>query len=180
MERGRVDHGAIQGGARVHVLLGWYSEIIGGVTATRDPIAAGVHVVGILLAMAVHGVVLGHMDVHGSVHRSVLVSLMVVCADTVGYVVAPIAVVRVHNLRAAVRVFEQLCELPSRKVYVFMAIGGVLEHKIRSLVLGSCPRLSHISRGLEGGTRERVGKRPAKGSTSVWLNQSWSRPDEKG
>ena len=114
----------------IHVLLGWHSEIIGGVAATRDPIAAGVHIVGILLTVAVHGVVLGHLNVHGSIHRSVLVSLVIVCADAVGHVVTPIAVVRVQNLRATVRVFEQFCEFPPRELHVFVAVGGVLEHKI--------------------------------------------------
>ena len=137
MERGRVDHGAVQGGVRVHVLLGLHSEVIGGVTATGDPIVAGVHVVGNLLAMAVHGVILGHMSVHGSVHRSVLVSLMVVWADAVRHVVTPIVVVRVenvvrivHDLRATVGMLEKLCELPPRELYVFVAIGGILEHEI--------------------------------------------------
>ena len=95
MECGRIDHGAVQRRARVHALLGLHSEIIGGVTAAGDPIAVGVHVVGILLTMAVHGVVLGHMSVHGSIHRSVLVTLVVVWADTVAHAVTPIAVVEV-------------------------------------------------------------------------------------
>jgi hypothetical protein len=77
------------------------------------------------------------MSVHGSVHRSVLVTLVVACADTVPHVVTPITVVRVgdvmrriHDLGVTVRVFEQLSELPPRKLYVFMAIGGILEDKI--------------------------------------------------
>ena len=134
MERGRIDHGAVQRWAGVHALLGLHSEIIGGVTAAGDPIAVGVHVVGILLSMAVHGVVLGYMSIHGSIHRSVLVTLVVVCADAVPHVVTPIAVVevggRVHDLCATVGLFEQLCELPPRELYVFMAIGGVLEDEV--------------------------------------------------
>ena len=94
MERGRIGHSAVQRRARVHVLLGLHSKIIGRVTAAVDPVAARVHVVRILLAMTVHGVVLGHMSVHGSVHRNVVVvSLLVVGVDTVPHVVTPIATV---------------------------------------------------------------------------------------
>ena len=136
VERGRIAHSAVQRRARVHALLGLHSKIIGGVPATRDPIAAGVHVVGILLAMAIHRVILGHMSVHGSVYRNVVVvSLLVVGVDIVPHVVTPIATVRVddvmgrvHNLRATVGMLEQLCELPPREFYVFMAVGGVLEN----------------------------------------------------
>lgn len=109
MER-RIGHSTVQRRARVHALLGLHSKIIGGVTAAGDPVAGGVHVVGILLAVAVHGVVLGHMCVHGAIHRNVLVvNLLVVRVDTVSHVVAPVAVVRVddlmgrvHDLRATV------------------------------------------------------------------------------
>ena len=59
VERGRIRHGTVQRRARVHALLGLHSEIIGGVTAAGDAIRVGIHVVGILLAMAVNGVVLG-------------------------------------------------------------------------------------------------------------------------
>ena len=94
VERGRIGYSAVQRRTRVHALLGLHPKIIGGVTAAGDPIAAGVHVVGILLTMAIHGVVLGHMGVHGSVHRSVVVvSLLVVGVDTVPHVVTPIAIV---------------------------------------------------------------------------------------
>ena len=94
VKRGRIGHCAIQGRARVHALLGLDSKIISGVTTGGDPVIAGVHIVGILLAMAVHGMVLGHMRVHGSVHRSVVVvSLLVVCVGTVPHVVASIAIV---------------------------------------------------------------------------------------
>ena len=114
VKRGRIGHGAIQGRARVHALLGLDSKIISGVTAGGDPAIAGVHIVGILLAMAINRMVLGQMRVHGSVHRSVVVvSLLVVRVDTVPHVVPSIAVVwvsdvmgRVHNLRATVGVFE--------------------------------------------------------------------------
>ena len=99
MERGRIGYSAVQRRARVHALLGLHPEVIGGVTAAGDPVAAGVHVVGNLLAVAVHGVVLGYMSVHGSVHRNVLVvSLLVVRVDTVRHVVTSIAVVRVGNV----------------------------------------------------------------------------------
>jgi len=176
MERGRIGYSAVQSRARVHALLGLHSEIICGVTAAGDPVTAGVHVVGVLLAMAVHGVVLGHMSIHGSVHRGVLVgSVLVVRVDTIPHVVTPIAVVRVgdvmgrvHNLRAAVGVFEQLCELPPCEIYAFMVIGG------------GCPRLSHISSGLGRAAGEKNGKRPAELSTSVSLRQSRSGPDKRG
>jgi len=185
MERGRIDHGAVQRRAGVHALLRLHSEIIGRVTAAGDPIGVGVHVVGILLTMAVHGVVLGHMNVHGSIHRSVLVTLVVVWADAVPHVVTPIAVVRVdevggrvHDLGATVRLLKQLCELPPREIYVFVTIGGVLEDEIWSLVLR--PGLSHISSELERGVDERVWERPAKRSMSVVLSQGRSEPDDRG
>lgn len=63
--------------------------------------------------------------------------LLVVRVDSVPHVVTPIAIVRVddvmgrvHDLRATVGMFEQLCELPSREVYLFMAVGGVLDNKV--------------------------------------------------
>jgi hypothetical protein len=65
------------------------------------------------------------------------VALVVVWADTVPHVVTPIAIVRVdhvvgrvHDLGATVGVFEQLCEFPPCELYVFVAIGGALEHKV--------------------------------------------------
>jgi len=129
MERGRIGHSAVQRRARIHAMLGLHPEIIGGVTAAGDPVVIGVHVVGILLAMAVDVVVLGHVGVQGAI---VLVALVVVRVDTAPHVVTPIAVVRtddgmgrVHDLRATVGVFEQLCEFPSRELYVFVAIGGI-------------------------------------------------------
>ena len=77
------------------------------------------------------------MSIHGPVHRTVLMTLLVVCAHTVYHAIPPIAAVRVgdvlgrvHDLGATVGVFEQLCKLPPREFYVFMTTGGVLERKV--------------------------------------------------
>lgn len=64
--------------------------------------------------MRIHRMVLGNVSVHGSIHGDALVmSLLVVCVNTVPHAVTPIATVRiadvmrcVHDLCTTVGVFE--------------------------------------------------------------------------
>lgn len=131
-------HGAVQRWARVYALLGLHPKVIGWVTTNGDPVIARVHAVGILLAMRIHRMVLRHMGTHGSIHVDALVvSLLVVCVDTVPHVVTSITVVgigdmmgRVNDLRTTVGMFEQLSEFPSRKVYLSLAIGWILKTEL--------------------------------------------------
>lgn len=138
MIRGMLCHSAVQRWARVHALLGLHPKVIGWVTANGDPVIARVHVVGILLTMRTHWMVLGHVGTHGSIHGDVLVvALLVVRIDTVPHVVTSITIVgigdmmgRVHDLRTAVGMFEQLRKFPSRKVYFSLAIGWILKTEL--------------------------------------------------
>lgn len=100
---GGICHGTVQRWARVHVLLGLHSKIVGGVTSNGDPVTARIHVVGILLAMRVHRMVLRHVSIHGSIHRDVLVMiLLTVCVYTVPHAITTIATVRVADMMSRV------------------------------------------------------------------------------
>jgi hypothetical protein len=135
---GGICNGTVQRWARIHALLGLHSKTIGGVTSNGDPVITRIHVVGILLAMRVHRVVLRYVGIHGSIDRDDLVmTLLIVSVNTVPHAITPIATVRVadvmgrvHDLCTTVGVFEQFRELPPRKFYTILAIGGILKTEL--------------------------------------------------